>query len=112
MKSGHTAGSGGSNGLAVKSYTRETGKRSPRRQTAGHDNARTEREIRQTNQTRTRTQQPQVQNKRYTKTPPRAAQGSGKRKKEEVHLVLCSSVQFSTSNEEETPRFAGWALRR
>jgi len=51
--------------------------------------------FRQTNQTRTRTQQPQVQNKRYTKTPPRAAQGPGKRKKEEVHLVLCSSVQFS-----------------
>ena len=47
-----------------------------------------------TSQTRTRTQQPQVQNKRYTKTPPRAAQGPGKRKKEEVHLVLCSSVQF------------------
>ena len=30
----------------------------------------------------------------HTKTPPRAAQGSGKRKKEEAHLVLCSSVQF------------------
>ena len=65
--------------------------------------ARTEREIRQTNQTRTRTQQPQVQNKRYTKTPPRAAQGSGKRKKEVVHLVLCSSVQFSSVRVKESP---------
>ena len=32
---------------------------------------------------------------KYSTPPPRAAQGPGKRKKEVVHLVLCSSVPCS-----------------